>query len=62
VTHHADEIPEGFTHALVLGPGRVVAQGPIHDVLTDVLLSEAFGLPLAVGHHDGRWSARALRG
>ena len=61
VTHHADEIPDGFTHALVLGDGRVVAQGPIHDVLTGPVLSEAFALPLAVEHRDGRWAARAVR-
>jgi iron complex transport system ATP-binding protein len=59
VTHHADEIPEGFTHALVLGDRGVVAQGPIDDVLTGEVLSDAFGLPLSVEHRDGRWSARA---
>jgi iron complex transport system ATP-binding protein len=61
VTHHADEIPEGFTHALVLGFRRVVAQGPIGDVLTGDVLSDAFGLPLTVEHRAGRWSARATR-
>lgn len=61
VTHHADEIPEGFTHALVLGTRRVVAQGPIDEVLTGEVLSDAFGLPLSVDHRDGRWSARARR-
>ena len=29
VTHHLEEIPPGFTHALVLKDGRVLAQGPI---------------------------------
>jgi iron complex transport system ATP-binding protein len=33
VTHHVDEIPAGFTHALRLREGRVDAQGPIGDVL-----------------------------
>jgi iron complex transport system ATP-binding protein len=61
VTHHADEIPEGFTHGLVLAAGRVVAQGPIDQVVTGRVLSEAFGLPLRVEHRDGRWSARAVR-
>ena len=62
VTHHADEIPEGFTHGLVLGPGRVLAQGPLEDVLTGPVLSEAFGLALSIEHRDGRWSARARPG
>ena len=28
VTHHLEEIPPGFTHALVLKDGRVLAPGP----------------------------------
>ena len=34
VTHHVDEIPAGFTHVLLLKAGRVLARGPIDDVLT----------------------------
>ena len=30
VTHHVEEIPPGFTHALLLRAGRVVAAGPDH--------------------------------
>lgn len=58
VTHHVDELPRGLTHALVLGHGGVLAQGPIAEVLIDEVLSEAFALPLHVHHHAGRWSAR----
>ena len=61
VTHHVDELPEGLTHALVLGPGGVLAQGPVDEVVTDAVLSEAFGLDLVVRRQDGRWSARARR-
>ncbi len=61
VTHHADEIPDGFTHALLLRDGRIVTHGPIDDVLTDGPLSDCFGLPLRVERRDGRWNARALR-
>jgi iron complex transport system ATP-binding protein len=61
VTHHLEEIPPGFRHALVLAEGHVVAAGPIDQVLRDEILEAAFGLPLAVGHEDGRWTAR-LRG
>jgi iron complex transport system ATP-binding protein len=59
VTHHVEEIPTGFTHALVLTDGRVAASGPIDEVITDQVLSDAFGLPLAVSRIDGRYSARA---
>ena len=48
VTHHVEEIPPGFTHAMLLAGGRVVAAGPIGSVLTGEHLSEAFGVPIAV--------------
>ena len=59
VTHHVEEIPVGTTHALLLSRGRVVAAGPITEVLTGPLLSAAFGLPLQIAHVEGRWAARA---
>lgn len=59
VTHHVEEIPPGFTHALLLSAGQVVAAGPIQDTLTEQNLSRCFGLPLRVSYEDGRWSARA---
>ena len=58
VSHHVEEIPPGFTHALLLRAGRVVAAGPLPDVMTDRLLSEAFGMPLVLREEDGRYSAR----
>ena len=58
VTHHLEEIPPGFGHALVLGGGRVVATGPIHEVLVDATLSAAVGIPLRVDGRQGRWTAR----
>lgn len=58
VTHHLEEIPPGFTHALALRGGRIVASGAIGEVVTDEVLSETFGLRLRAAHSDGRWSAR----
>jgi iron complex transport system ATP-binding protein len=59
VTHHPEEVPVGTTHALLLSRGRVVAAGPVVDVLTAPQLSRAFGLPLVVDQRDGRFTARA---
>lgn len=60
VTHHVEEIPAGFTHALLLADGRIHAAGPIAEVITGERLSEAFGLPLVVStSEDGRFAARA---
>ena len=60
VTHHVEEIPPGFTHALLLRAGQVVAAGPVAATLTEENLSVCFGLPLALEHAGGRWSARAV--
>ncbi len=61
VSHHLEEIPVGFGHALVMAGGRALAAGPIESVLRDDVLSEAFGLPLTIERHDGRWTARMRR-
>jgi iron complex transport system ATP-binding protein len=58
VSHHVEEIPPGFGHALLLREGRVVAAGLVDDVLTEDNLAAAFGMPLLLGHEDGRWTAR----
>lgn len=59
VTHQIEEIPTGITHCAVMRGGAMIAQGPIADTLTGVVLSEAFSLPLLAGMADGRWWARA---
>jgi iron complex transport system ATP-binding protein len=59
VTHHVEEIPQGFTHALLLSNGTITAEGPIADVVTSERLTETFGLPLEVTHDNGRFTARA---
>jgi iron complex transport system ATP-binding protein len=59
VTHHVEEIPTGTTHAMLLSRGRVVASGPLVEVLTGPLLTQAFGIPLQVAAVEGRWMARA---
>ncbi|MDO7881937.1 ABC transporter ATP-binding protein [Antiquaquibacter soli] len=59
VTHHVEEIPAGFTHALLLSGGTVHAAGLIDEVITSENLSGAFGLPLAVTKDAGRFTARA---
>ena len=60
VTHHVEEIPPAFTHALLLRAGRVVAAGPVDEVVASPWLTAAFGLPLIVDRTDGRFAARAL--
>jgi iron complex transport system ATP-binding protein len=58
VSHHVEEIPPGFTHALLMRDAKVVAAGPMEEVLNEGTLSATFGIPLHVTHEDGRWAAR----
>ncbi len=59
VTHHLEEIPAGFTHALILQNGKIFAAGVIEHTITSDKISEAFGLPITVDVVDGRYRARA---
>ncbi|MEZ5233922.1 MAG: ABC transporter ATP-binding protein [Acidimicrobiia bacterium] len=61
VTHHVEEIPASFTHALLLRDGTVSFAGAIAEALQPDRLSACFGMALDVQHHDGRWSARRAR-
>jgi iron complex transport system ATP-binding protein len=58
VTHHLEEIPPGFTHAALMRDGLVTAAGPIDQVLTSDLVSQAFGMTLTVQRWGDRWLAR----
>ena len=57
VTHHVEEIPTGFTHALLLDQGGIITAGPIDQVLTSDNLSAAFHQPIQVDHVGGRFFA-----
>ncbi len=59
VTHHVEEIPPGFSHALLLRDGRVVTAGPVPQVITGRNLTATFGTRLRAGHVRGRYWARA---
>ena len=60
VTHHVEEVPQGFTHAMLMRRGSVLAMGRLEDVFTERNLSKCFGVPLALERRGHRWSARAV--
>ena len=62
VTHHIEEIPPSFTHALLLREGKMVAAGPLDETLSAATLGTAFNLELVVDRVDGRWWARGVSG
>ena len=74
VTHHLEEIPQGFDHIAIMGrqstvtsqpdpadpaPGTIEYAGDLEHGLTAERLSRLFGMPLDVHHIDDRWSAFA---
>lgn len=62
VTHHVEEIPPRFTHALLLAGGRVHASGPIEEVLTSGTLSACMGIEVRLDRdpRSGRFRAQAI--
>ena len=62
VTHHLEEIAPSTTHALLLRGGRVLAAGPVADVLTGAHVSACFGVPVEVTGRRGRWAAAVAHG
>jgi iron complex transport system ATP-binding protein len=59
VTHHVEEVPDGFTHAMLLRRGAVLVAGPVDEVFTARNLSRCFGVPLEIERHEKRWRAWA---
>jgi iron complex transport system ATP-binding protein len=57
VTHRIDEIPAGFSHALLLKDGRVLASGEMDETLTSENLSDCFGVTVRLQKVEGRYYA-----
>ncbi|HVW32482.1 MAG TPA: prolyl oligopeptidase family serine peptidase, partial [Acidimicrobiia bacterium] len=62
VTHHTEEIPPGFTHALLLRHGRVLAAGPLDETVTAGNLSACFATTVTLERRSGRFIALAVPG
>ncbi len=58
ITHHVEEIPEGFTHALLLDGGAIIDAGPIDAVLNSENLSKAFHQDIQLDRVGDRFFAR----
>jgi iron complex transport system ATP-binding protein len=58
VTHHVEEIPPGFTHALLLRDGHAVVSGLMDDVITGENLSKTFDQDLILERSGDRFFAR----
>jgi iron complex transport system ATP-binding protein len=58
-THHVEELPPSTSHAALLRDGRLVAAGPLPEVLAPEPLAACFGIPIHAERRNGRWSATA---
>ena len=61
ITHHVEEIPSAFTHALLMDSGEPLAAGPMGDIITSENLSKLFGIELSVERRNDRYWAWAER-
>lgn len=60
ISHHLEEIPPGFTHALLLRNGEVVASGPIAETITAENLEKTYGMAFDLSSTPhGRFTAFA---
>ena len=55
MTHHVDEIVEGFSRVLVLEDGRVLAGGSREEVLTPGTVKRLFGDRCRLHTRGGRY-------
>lgn len=57
ITHHVEEIAASTTDVLMLKDGRVLAAGPVSQVLNSANLSELYGMEVTLERVCGRWFA-----
>ena len=53
VTHHLGDILPEIKRVILMRDGRIVGDGPRHELLTEARLSELFNTPVRIGHDDG---------
>lgn len=56
VTHHLEEIPASFGHALLLRDGKGLAQGEIGPILRSEVFASLFGSGFQARKHRDRWA------
>lgn len=59
VTHHTEEIPPGMSHAALMRGGRILRNGPVHEVLIDDEMSACFGVRVHLEKVGNRWFAQS---
>lgn len=55
ITHHLEELPPATENVLLLGEGRMAAQGRLEQVLRGDVLAPVYGCPMQVSQIAGRY-------
>jgi iron complex transport system ATP-binding protein len=58
VVHRLEDVPSVVTHAALMREGRLMASGPVTEVLADEPMSACFGTHVRVTRVGGRWTVR----
>ena len=56
VTHHLSDLIPEIQRVVLMDRGRIIADGPTVDVLTESTLSALFGRPLELSERDGYYN------
>ncbi|NHO87672.1 ATP-binding cassette domain-containing protein [Pseudoteredinibacter isoporae] len=57
-THHVEEIIPDIERVILLREGKILADGPKREVLSEALLSELYSVPLTLSEHSGYYQLR----
>ena len=55
ITHHLADIPPEIERVVMMRDGRIVADGPKQDLLTEERLEKLFGVPVSMARRDGHY-------
>jgi iron complex transport system ATP-binding protein len=60
VTHHLSDLIPEIERVVLMNRGRIVADGPVREVLVESTLSELFGRPLQLSERNGYYNLNSL--
>jgi iron complex transport system ATP-binding protein len=56
VTHHLSDLIPEIQRVVLMSRGRIIADGPVTEVLREWRLSELFGRPVELSKRDGYYN------
>ena len=56
VTHHLSDLIPEIERVLLMKRGKIIADGPVREILVESTLSDLFGHPLQLSERDGYYN------